>query len=110
MQRPRVLVCVVDEQGYRARSAFKLIQLDKKFNFLSSARCIIDLCAAPGGWYGWGLRGLLLAWLHARIGVHSGEYLPSTTCNGCSAWSAMLVRACYQRWCGRVSRGVSCGC
>jgi 23S rRNA (uridine2552-2'-O)-methyltransferase len=36
--------------GYRARSAYKLIQIQQKFHVLAHGQAILDLGAAPGSW------------------------------------------------------------
>ena len=36
--------------GYRARSAYKLIEIDEKFKIFKGAMCVIDIGAAPGSW------------------------------------------------------------
>jgi 23S rRNA (uridine2552-2'-O)-methyltransferase len=37
-------------EGYRARAAFKLLEIDEKHQIMKGARRIIDLGAAPGSW------------------------------------------------------------
>lgn len=38
------------EEGWRARSAFKLLQLDEQFSIFDGVSRVVDLCAAPGSW------------------------------------------------------------
>ena len=38
------------ELGYRARSAFKLEEIQNKFHILKSGLDVLDLGAAPGSW------------------------------------------------------------
>jgi 23S rRNA (uridine2552-2'-O)-methyltransferase len=36
--------------GFRSRAAFKLLEIDKRFEILKRANRIIDICSAPGSW------------------------------------------------------------
>ncbi|VVB63329.1 Ribosomal RNA large subunit methyltransferase E [uncultured archaeon] len=38
------------EEGYRARSAYKLLQINEKFHLIKKGDSVVDLGAAPGGW------------------------------------------------------------
>jgi 23S rRNA (uridine2552-2'-O)-methyltransferase len=43
-------VAAARRQGYRSRSAYKLIEIDDKRRLLKPGRRVVDLGAAPGGW------------------------------------------------------------
>ena len=49
-QRKDIYVKTSKIQGYRSRSAYKLIEIDEKFNLLRNGKFFLDLGAAPGGW------------------------------------------------------------
>lgn len=38
------------KQGYLSRAAYKLIEIEKKFNILNNSKKILEFGAAPGGW------------------------------------------------------------
>lgn len=44
------LVKKAQQQGFRSRAAFKIIEVDEKFKIFKKNKIVLDLGAAPGGW------------------------------------------------------------
>ena len=55
-QRRDIYVRQSKVDGYRARSAYKLIEIDKKFKIFKGGLSIIDVGAAPGSWSQYALK------------------------------------------------------
>jgi 23S rRNA (uridine2552-2'-O)-methyltransferase len=49
-QRRDIYVRQSKVDGYRARSAYKLMEIDDKFNIFKGGLSVIDIGAAPGSW------------------------------------------------------------
>ncbi len=49
-QKRDVYVRLSKVEGYRARSAYKLIEIDEKFKIFKGGMCVLDIGAAPGSW------------------------------------------------------------
>ncbi len=49
-QRRDIYVRQSKVDGYRARSAYKLIEIDNKFKIFKGGMCVVDIGASPGSW------------------------------------------------------------
>ncbi len=43
-------VKMAKDMNYRSRAAFKLLEIDERYNILKKGQRVVDLGAAPGGW------------------------------------------------------------
>ncbi|KAJ7072803.1 ribosomal RNA methyltransferase FtsJ domain-containing protein [Mycena amicta] len=82
--------------SYRSRAAFKLLEIDQKYQFLAqrSVRIILDLGAAPGGWSQ--VAAQKLGW--AKYGLKKGDEGVSWTGKNGANWSDTSSSSPYSNW------------
>ena len=95
-QRRDIYVRQSKVDGYRARSAYKLMEIDEKFKIFKGGLSVIDIGAAPGSWSQYAIKSKIeyskarkLAFSpHINIGVFSME----ANSPGWSSWQKNLFQ------------------
>lgn len=68
------------KEGYRARSAYKLAEIDRRDKLIRPGMCIIDLGAAPGGWSQYVARKLSGKGQLVAVDLLAMEEVPGANC------------------------------
>lgn len=65
------------KEGYKARSVYKLQEVDEKLHLLSGARRVLDVGAAPGSWTQYALRRMARGGIAVAVDLKPVELPPS---------------------------------
>ena len=65
------------KEGYRARSVYKLQEIDEKLGLFSAAQRVLDVGAAPGSWTQYALRRIARGGVVVAVDLKPVELTPS---------------------------------
>ena len=80
------------KDGYRARAAYKLIEMDEKFRFLKNGQVVVDLGAAPGSW------SQYIARTYPKSKIFAMDLLPITPINNVEFYQGDFTTDEALRW------------
>lgn len=78
--------------GYRARAAYKLIEINEKYKFLKNGQTVVDLGAAPGSW------SQFIARTYPKTKIFAMDLLEITPINNVEFYQGDFTTDAALRW------------